>query len=342
MLKTLTVVLLPVLLASCATERHVTHMAVAPRAARYAVTQNIEREVQNAKDAGEGDYVARELRQRLILEPDNVQVRLDLAAHLLQSGHSDLALEHYRVAAEKFPDNADVALHLAKTLRGLGQSGAASETVVNFCKRHQSAPPELLSFMGVMLDDSGRFTEAETAYRTALQSAPNAAYLHNNLGFNLLQQNRASDAVPEFRRALELDPQSEIANNNLATALLAGWQSDAEPREALKRWESASDAATAHNNFATYLMEHGRYKDARQQLDIALRLNHNHAAALRNQQLLARLERPGGAPAADGATVSPGEGDDDLVTLWKRFTLSLQKVFTTTKDQPKAANTASK
>ena len=90
------------------------------------------------------------------------------------------------------------------------------------------------------------------------------------------------------------------------------------------RWESIGDPATAHNNLASYLMEQRRYKDARKELDIALKLNRNHAAALRNAELLAELES--GGSAQSGIAPRPQHtADADLVTLWKRFTVSLSK-----------------
>src|SRR6516225_3594327 len=74
----------------------------------------MERQVQNAIDAGDGDYQIRMLRQQMAKEPDNLQVRLELARRYQASGSTELALEHYRLAAARFPDNADVELLLAK------------------------------------------------------------------------------------------------------------------------------------------------------------------------------------------------------------------------------------
>lgn len=41
----------------------------------------LDRQIANAVDAGDGDYVARSLRQRMAAEPDNVAVRLELIRH---------------------------------------------------------------------------------------------------------------------------------------------------------------------------------------------------------------------------------------------------------------------
>lgn len=309
--------LLLVLLASCS-HKHIAQSP--PQNPTYAVTQNMQRQVQNARDLGEGDYVLRQLRERLAKDPTDLEARLQIADHLKRTGSLDLAIEHYRLAAERFPDNPAVVLLLAKALRDANQPAAALEATVNFCKRHQDAPPELLSLTGIMQDDAGQWAQAEANYRRALEQSPNLSYLHNNLGYNLLQQKRAAEAVAEFKRALTIDPRSEIATNNLALALLT--KADPEPREALARWQTIADPATAHNNLASYLIEQGRYKEAHKELDIALKLNHNHPAALRNAQLLAELGN-GGQPS--GVTPAPEHADADLVTLLKRFTLSSKK-----------------
>jgi len=329
-------------LASCTTNKYITHTGQNPT---YAVTQNVERQVKNAKDAGDGDYLTRQLRDRLVRDPSDLQARLEITDHFKRTGNPDLALEHYRLAVEKFPDNSDVTLLLARTLRDFNQPGAAIQAAVNFCNRHQSPPPELLSFIGTVQDDTGQLVEAEATYRRALLQSPDLAYLHNNLGYNLLQQKRPADAAGEFRRALALDPHSRIATNNLAIALLADWKTEAQPREALQQWESISDAATAHNNLATYLMEQGRYRDARKELETALKLNRNLAAARHNALLLSELEKGKGGTSPVTAQVVAARApkperasDESLVALWKRFKVSLHK---SQKEQRPTAGAAS-
>src|SRR5260370_37338794 len=109
-------------LASCTTNRYVTHTSQNPT---YAVTQNIDRQVKNARDAGDGDYLIRQLRERLVKDPSDLQARLEIADHFMRAGNPDLGLEHYRLAAEKFPGNPDPALLAATTPRDANQPLAA-------------------------------------------------------------------------------------------------------------------------------------------------------------------------------------------------------------------------
>jgi tetratricopeptide (TPR) repeat protein len=93
-----------------------------PRTAPQPV---FERQIRNALDAGDGDYHLRELRDRMAAEPENMQVRLDLAEAYRQRGFPEVALEHCRLAAARFPDSAEIALALAKSLRRAGRQQEA-------------------------------------------------------------------------------------------------------------------------------------------------------------------------------------------------------------------------
>ncbi len=277
-----------------------------------AVTQAMKRQITNAVDAGDGDYVTRTLREKLVADPQNLAVRLQLAERYQQLGYPELAIEHYRFASARFPQDASVAMKFAKSLRDFDHVEDAIGVLVNFCDRNPAPPPDLLSLFGVLRDDAGHYTEAEKSYRAALNSSPKLAYLHNNLGYNLLLQGRAKEAADEFREALALEPHSRLANDNLGLALLAQWKTDEEPKEALLRWESVSGPATAHNNLASVLIEQGRYSDARKELEIALSYQKDHAAAVANLRLLSELD---GKPTV----ISKDAGKNARsATFWKR------------------------
>jgi Tfp pilus assembly protein PilF len=264
-----------------------------------AVTQTMKRQVTNAVDAGDGDYITRTLREKLVADPQNLPVRLQLADRYQQLGYSELAIEHYRLASARFPQDASVAMKLAKSLRDFNHIEDAIGVLANFCDKNPAPPPDLLSLFGILRDDAGHYAEAEKSYRAALNGAPKLAYLHNNLGYNLLLQGRAKEAADEFREALALEPHSRLANDNLGLALLAQWKTDEQPKEALLRWESVSGPATAHNNLASVLMEQGRYAEARKELEIALGYQKDHPAALANLRLLAELDGKSAAVAKD-------------------------------------------
>ncbi|MGG7054687.1 tetratricopeptide repeat protein [Nitrosomonas sp. ANs5] len=52
---------------------------------------------------------------------------------------------------------------------------------------------------------------------TAIELAPLASHLHNNLGYAYLLQGNLADAERGFQQALQLDPENEQARANLMT-----------------------------------------------------------------------------------------------------------------------------
>ena len=91
---------------SCVHQVRTSGVYAAPAAEKTRQVPAFERQVANARDAGEGDYVVRRLRQQMAAEPDNLGVRIELIEHYTRSGYPELALEHSRLAAARFPESA--------------------------------------------------------------------------------------------------------------------------------------------------------------------------------------------------------------------------------------------
>ena len=245
-----------------------------------------DRQIRNAQDAGDGDYPLRTLRDRVAAEPENTAIRLELAKAYRERGYPDVALEICRLAAARFPDSGEVRLALAGVLRDMKRQGEAISGLEAFTRAHPRAGAEYYSWLGILRDDTGHWAEAEAAHRKALELDPKAGYLHNNLGYNLLMQKKNAEAAAEFREALKINPQSLLARNNLGLALA---QSDSGA-EAVAAWQAGSDPATAHNNLAAVWIEKGNYEAARKELEIALGYNKDFPAALKNLELVSRLD----------------------------------------------------
>jgi len=304
----------------CSCTRYKMNGPARPAAPR-TINPTIERQIVNARYAGEGDYQLRGLQSRLATDPDNLSVRLELARHYESLGSRELAVEHYRLAAARFPESAEVQLGMAKCLRAMGLRSEAAEGLERFLERRPQAGPECVSWVAILRDEMGQLEQGEAAHRGAVKLAPGQDRWHNNLGYNLLQQKRYGEAAEEFRKALELAPDSAIARNNLGLALAA------EPEEALRYWEKGTDKATAHSNLAAVLIEQGRVAEARKEVEIALGYNRNHAAALANLRLLAQLD---GKPTAIPTQQGPRPA-------WKRFLSAFWREFAGLEEPPRAA-----
>src|SRR5437868_4972600 len=270
----------------------------------------MERQVQNAMDVGEGDYDIRLLRQRMAQEPDNLEVRLALAKRYQAVGSTELALEHYRLAAVRFPESPEVHLLLAKSLRRIGSRGEATYMLQDFLRAHPQQSPDFASLLGILLDEQKQWADGERSHREALAVAPKSDSLHNNLGYNLLMQGKNGAAAVEFQEALRLNSHSQVARNNLGMALTN------QPDQTAVSWQSVGDPAAAHNNMAALLIQQGRYAEARKELDLALGYNRSYPAALNNLKLVSELD---GKPAS--ITAKP------VQTRWGRLKTGLRKAF---------------
>jgi Flp pilus assembly protein TadD len=278
----------------------------------------MEIQIRNAVEAGDGDYEVAALRRALAAEPANLEYRRRLAARYKASGYPELAIDHLRIALNYRPDDAALCLELSRALREMKLPAEALKETEKFTASHPNAPAGLWSWQAILLDEAGRLAEGEKAHRKAVEAAPSEAYPHNNLGQNLLSQGRRAEAQTEFRRALEIEPRNETARNNLgiaeASEARAGEQSGS-----LSHWQSVSDPASAHNNLAAILIERREYEKARLEISIALSYDAQHEAALKNLELVSRLD---GKPAEIERIIVPGPPG-----FWGRLNNWLKSAF---------------
>lgn len=276
---------LPLLSWGCAQHTAALHPA-AP------VTTAMDRQIRNAVDAGDGDYLLRAMRQRVIEQPGDLGARMELGHAYESRGYPELALEHYRLAAERFPDSADAHLQLARSLDAANLTAQAAAVFDAFLTAQPQHSAAYASWQGIFRDRAGDWKGGENAHREAIRIASSQGqdrdYLHNNLGYCLLKQGRKEEAAAEFHAALGLNRGSETARNNLGIALADN------PRAALVNWQSVSEPATAHSNMAAMLVEQHKYPEARAEIAKALSYNRTHPAALANLKLVSELD---GKPA---------------------------------------------
>ena len=278
------------------------------------------REVRNAVDAGEGDFEARQLRDQLAAQPRNLEIRLRLAARYEAIGLPELAQEHYRLAAERFPGEAAAQLNLARSLHRAGRTAEAASGLEGFLSAYPEAPAEAYSWAGILRDSLAHHLTAERHHRAALDRSPDASYLRNNLGQNLLLQSRQDDAVREFRAALDRDPANGVARNNLAAAL---GESDPQAALALLAEKDAGEA-TAHSNLAALLIERGNYKDARRELNLALGYDPMHQAALANLKMVSELDGKPAGVVTPRAVTAAGVASENP---WRKVGRTMARIF---------------
>lgn len=302
-----------VILAGCG--RHVAQSpSVAPAGAVHATMQ---RQAKNAVVSGEGDPEIAILRQRLAIAPQANDVRMRLAEKYESAGFPDVALEHVRAARGYDLGERTLLLKEVELLRALNLPGQAAESIDRYLASTAARDAEIFSWQGITLDEAGRLTAGEAAHRAALALSPGDDVLHNNLGYNLFEQQRFAEAARELEEALRLNRRSETARANLARVLAVRPEAPDETG-AVAHWTTAVGAAAAHNNLAASYLERGQYEKAREEIANALRYKADYWPALKNLELAAELD---GRPAQLTTSVRK--------TRWQRFTATLRRVFVT-------------
>ena len=74
--------------------------------------------------------------------------------------------------------------------------------------------------LGAVLGTTGRKSEAEAAYQTAVALSPQDAGAHNNLGNTLKALGRLDEALASYNQAIALKPDFAEAHNNLGNLSL--------------------------------------------------------------------------------------------------------------------------
>src|SRR5215471_21756648 len=135
-LERLTLLVLSLALAGCTRTVHT--ISYSPPS---NVRTTMQRQVEHAVYAGEGDPEIRSLRLRLAANANDLDARIMLARLYAQRNLPDLALEHYRFASAQFPDSVIAALGVAATLQQMG----ATREALQFLNSRPNQSWELLA-----------------------------------------------------------------------------------------------------------------------------------------------------------------------------------------------------
>jgi Flp pilus assembly protein TadD len=129
---------------------------------------------------------------------------------LKQKGDLKEAAAALREAIRMQPDFAGAHANLAAVLRQLGDAeGAAAESKAGaeIAKEKTSEQAALFATnSGRRLLNVGDLDGAISQFRAAINSSPNYAAAHFELGLALRQQGKSEEAQEEFRKAMALDP----------------------------------------------------------------------------------------------------------------------------------------
>lgn len=146
----------------------------------------------------------------------------------------------------------------------------------------------------------GEFDRAEIAFREAVRLRPAFAEAYNDLGGTLVRRERTDEALAAFRRAA--DAGYGPALYNLGNLYLRVARDPARAREVLERAVKLEQAtADTWNALGVAYAQQGKYQQAKEAWDQALRLDPAHAGARRNREQVEQALTRGGSTG----TVSP-------------------------------------
>ena len=154
-----------------------------------------------------------------------------LAAALAQKGRFEEAAEHCRVALElrKTP-NAEILSNMGSIYNNLGRYTEAIEAFVQAIKvdpNHADAYVGLGNTFGKL----GRHKEAEQAAKQAIKIEPDLAEAYSILGAAYFSQNDWTDAIEAFRQAIRIQPDYAQAYYSLSLALLQSGDKNSAVKE---------------------------------------------------------------------------------------------------------------
>jgi Flp pilus assembly protein TadD len=161
------------------------------------------------------------LREEVRQNPDRLELRIAMGNAAVGAGQYDLAVETFRsalTAVEGDPAaSGDLQLRLGETYRRKGDLTNAA-AALGRARELLPANPAVAGTLGLVLDQTGKFSEAEKAYRAALELDPENPTTLNNLAFLLAtHSDRLDEALSLAQRCHAASPDSADFSDTLAT-----------------------------------------------------------------------------------------------------------------------------
>ena len=154
---------------------------------------------------GDVDAATRTAAQAVALDPHLAPARYLLGvanASRRDYSHAESELkEGLRLA----PDFLPAASALARVYNGMGRQNDAVVVLTDLLPRQRNTDA-VLGALGAVYYEQGKYADAETQYRAALQKKPESALYHAELARTLIYSNRLNAAIEAGQTAVRLAP----------------------------------------------------------------------------------------------------------------------------------------
>ncbi len=226
------------------------------------------------------------LEQYAASHAQSAPIQQFLGESLWLSGHDADARRAFTSVLSANPTNDTVQLEMASLNAADGDLDAArkgTEKVLSANAGNTTA-----RFLLAKIEHkSGNLKKAMELYRTVLETQPNNAVALNNLAYLLADSSgRPDEALPLAQKAKELAPDDPLVEGTLGWVLYQKGLFDAALPH-LKTSAANNRTALSQYHLAMAYFRNEKYRDGRQTLDAALRLDPKLPEAERAKQLLA-------------------------------------------------------
>ena len=197
--------------------------------------------------------------------PADVAVLEERAAAALQIGRVDQARDLYRNMLQRDPGNAAAAAGLAEAERLRGENDAALRHATTAFERIE-APAVLraqaLTTAGAVLLVRGESGAAESRLRDAVELDPASWRAWNALGQALDQRRAWPEAASAYRKALDIAPDEPAVLNNFGVSRLGAGDHSGAAELFFRARRAAPDLAMVDTNLRLALALQGEYDAA--------------------------------------------------------------------------------
>jgi tetratricopeptide (TPR) repeat protein len=217
----------------------------------------------------EFDQSLAEIRELLLLAPLSEQSYEQIKDILLGVGlraETEIVL---RTGLEKFPQSRLLRVYLAEVLSGMGRSLEALrilEEASRLAAIDRTQRAIVLERIGSIYSAMSRFDDALTAYRQAVEIAPQRSESRIKLGRAYFAGDRLEEAQAEFERAARETPGNNEAHLSLAETHLARGQWERAAAAAERAIELGASDSRARYLLGTALIRMGRREEGEARL----------------------------------------------------------------------------
>lgn len=169
------------------------------------------------------------IRRALELDPDNADAMQELATLLRVLRRFDEALTLSRRLEEKVPDDPRIVADIGRCLSGLRRYDEAELVLRRALASLDDANTRY--DLGLVLDRTGRSSEAMAEYKLALARNPTHREALNNLGVMYARSGRLAESAAQFEQLVAADPANPDAHTNLGAILLSTGHSERAEQE---------------------------------------------------------------------------------------------------------------